>query len=110
MKEAYKILRPYGFEQIFIVGELPEGCTYIKPPEINWKPYFNMQTQCWEETASQEERKQLPEDDVNQIEKMQKENEELKKRLDQSDERVLQAESSVLELADLILSSMGGGV
>lgn len=89
MELAYKVLEPYGFEQVFIDGELPVDCTMIAPPEQSWKPVFNFRTQKWKETALKSEKEQTPEDDPNEITQLKNENKELKEQVSELTDAVL---------------------
>lgn len=107
MKTVYKPLEPFGFEQIIVEDseKIPVGCTDIEPPVPNWKPVFDFEKNKWIETATDEEKQGTAVDDLTEMDQLKKENEELRQRVDMSDE-------ALLELADMVLSAtaaMKGG-
>lgn len=107
MRTLYKPLSPYGFEQVIIEEdmEVPAGHTDIEPPTPNWKPLFNWEANEWIELATDEEKQGSAVDDITEIEQLKQENEELRQRVDMSDEALLELADMVLTVAD----SMKGG-
>lgn len=91
----YHPLKPYGFDVDMIEDgqDVPKGWITIAPPSPNWKPKWDG-TQ-WVETATEEEKHPVIEETLTDIEKLQKENDELKNRLDIS-------EASQLEALDML--------
>ncbi len=100
MKAAYRPIEPYGFEQIIIDDHenIPEGCTEIVPPVPNWKPKFDFEKNQWRELATEEEKKGSAVDDVTELEKLKRENEELKKA---AEEQVIQMTDTQLAIAEV---------
>ncbi|STP39315.1 hypothetical protein [Enterococcus durans] len=100
MKAAYRPIEPYGFEQIIIDDHenIPEGCTEIVPPVPNWKPKFDFEKNQWSELATEEEKKGSAVDDVTELEKLKRENEELKKA---AEEQVIQMTDTQLAIAEV---------
>ncbi|MGO2084277.1 MAG: hypothetical protein ACTH2W_10925 [Vagococcus sp.] len=93
----FKPLDPYGFDiDMMEVGqEVPNGWVPTTPPSPNWKPKWDGSK--WVETATEEEKHPVIEETLTDIEKSQKENDELKNRLDMS-------ESSQLETLDMLFA------
>ena len=100
MKTVFKPLEPFGFEQIIVNDneEILEGFTEVEPPVPSWKPVFDFKKNKWVETATDDEKEGLAVDDPTEIDELKRENEELRQRVDMSDE-------ALLELADMVLSA-----
>ena len=99
-KTIYKPLLPYGFEQIIIEDswDIPSNHTDVMPPVPNWKPVFNFTKKEWIETATDEEKKGSAVDDVTELEKLKRENEELKKA---AEEQAIQMTDTQLAIAEV---------
>lgn len=100
MKIAYKPLKPFGFEQIIVEDseKIPVGCTEIEPPVPSWKPKFDFKNNRWIEMATDEEKKGSAVDDVTELEKLKRENEELKKA---AEEQAIQMTDTQLAIAEV---------
>ncbi|MFS1213777.1 hypothetical protein ACFDAR_13025, partial [Enterococcus lactis] len=100
MKVVYKSIKPYGFEQIILNNQenIPENCTEIEPPVPSWKPKFDFKNNRWIEMATDEEKKGSAVDDVTELEKLKRENEELKKA---AEEQAIQMTDTQLAIAEV---------
>ena len=105
MKAAYRPIEPYGFEQIIIDDHenIPEGCTEIVPPVPNWKPKFDFKNNRWIEMATDEEKKGSAVDDVTELEKLKRENEELKKAAEEQTIQMTDTQLAIAEVYEMLV-------
>lgn len=57
MKSIFKVLEPYGFEQVIVDDDFQviEPYTEVFPLQPCLKPAFDYEKNCWYETATDEE-------------------------------------------------------
>lgn len=105
MKVVYKSIKPYGFEQIILNNQenIPENCTEIKPPVPNWKPKFDFKNNRWIEMATDEEKKGSAVDDVTELEKLKRENEELKKAAEEQTIQMTDMQLAIAEVYEMLV-------
>lgn len=93
------------FDYISEYADVPVGWTSVSPPQPCWKPVFDVESQNWIETGSDE--KEAP---VEEKPSLEIELETIKAELEEQKSQSLFFKEILLELADMILSdNLRGG-